>query len=201
MLVLLIGQAEERMMMMGTPRGESDDQLRLRFQVELEFVQCLANPNYLNFLAQREHLKEPSFINYLRYLLYWKEPEYARFLKYPMALTFLDLLQYPQFRKELMNNKCAKFIDDQQILHWQHYIRKRSKLVPGPGGAGSGGTSSSSATNATTTNAAGTATNSEGPMNNRDNNGPPPSSQQLQQPSSTMTQQQTTTTSSTSNTK
>lgn len=27
---------------------EGDDQQRLRFQVELEFVQCLANPNYLN---------------------------------------------------------------------------------------------------------------------------------------------------------
>lgn len=27
---------------------ESEDQTRLRFQVELEFVQCLANPNYLN---------------------------------------------------------------------------------------------------------------------------------------------------------
>lgn len=27
---------------------ESDEQARLRFQVELEFVQCLANPNYLN---------------------------------------------------------------------------------------------------------------------------------------------------------
>lgn len=27
---------------------ETDEQVRLRFQVELEFVQCLANPNYLN---------------------------------------------------------------------------------------------------------------------------------------------------------
>lgn len=122
---------------LGTPRAESEDQLRLRFQVELEFVQCLANPNYLNFLAQREHLKDPNFINYLRYLLYWKEPAYAKFLKYPMALTFLDLLQYSQFRKELMNNKCAKFIDDQQLLHWQHYIRKRCKLVGGAAAAAS----------------------------------------------------------------
>lgn len=27
---------------------ETEDQQRLRFQVELEFVQCLANPNYLH---------------------------------------------------------------------------------------------------------------------------------------------------------
>lgn len=27
---------------------ESEEQQRLRWQIELEFVQCLANPNYLN---------------------------------------------------------------------------------------------------------------------------------------------------------
>lgn len=35
---------------------------RVRFQVELEFVQCLANPNYLNFLAQRNFFKVNSFL-------------------------------------------------------------------------------------------------------------------------------------------
>ena len=30
---------------------------RVRFQVELEFVQCLANPHYLNFLAQKGYFK------------------------------------------------------------------------------------------------------------------------------------------------
>jgi len=112
-------------------RPESEEQAKIRFQIELEFVQCLANPNYLNFLAQRGYLKDPSFVNYLKYLEYWKQPEYAKFLKYPMTLYFLDLLQYPEFRKEIANSKCAKFVEDQQLLHWQHYIRKRSKLVPG----------------------------------------------------------------------
>lgn len=27
---------------------ETEEQQRLRFQIELEFVQCLGNPNYLN---------------------------------------------------------------------------------------------------------------------------------------------------------
>jgi mediator of RNA polymerase II transcription subunit 31 len=138
-------------------RTESEEQLKLRFQVELEFVQCLANPNYLNFLAQREYLKEPSFINYLAYLRYWKEPAYARFLKYPMALTFLDLLQAPTFRAQLANNKCAKFIEDQQLLHWQHYIRKRVKLV----GSGQGGQSAGQRTSSTG-DQGGQATNNEG---------------------------------------
>jgi hypothetical protein len=31
-----------------TAANESEEQQKLRFQVELEFVQCLANPNYLH---------------------------------------------------------------------------------------------------------------------------------------------------------
>ena len=40
----------------------------------------------------------------------------------------LELLQYEHFRKELVNAQCAKFIDEQQILHWQHYSRKQMRL-------------------------------------------------------------------------
>ena len=40
----------------------------------------------------------------------------------------LELLQYEHFRKELVNAQCAKFIDEQQLLHWQHYSRKRTRL-------------------------------------------------------------------------
>ncbi|KAF7990620.1 hypothetical protein HCN44_000425 [Aphidius gifuensis] len=109
--------------------SETEDQQRLRFQVELEFVQCLANPNYLNFLAQRGYFKDSAFINYLKYLVYWKEPEYAKYLKYPMCLYFLDLLQYEHFRREVVNSQCTKFIDDQQILLWQHYTRRRTRLL------------------------------------------------------------------------
>ena len=41
-------------------------------QVEMEFVQSLANPNYLHFLAQRGFMKDPCFVSYLSYLMYWK---------------------------------------------------------------------------------------------------------------------------------
>uniref|UniRef100_A0A2R8M8R4 Mediator of RNA polymerase II transcription subunit 31 n=1 Tax=Callithrix jacchus TaxID=9483 RepID=A0A2R8M8R4_CALJA len=95
---------------------------RHRFQLELEFVQCLA------ILAQRGYFKDKAFVNYLKYLLYWKDPEYAKYLKYPQCLHMLELLQYEHFRKELVNAQCAKFIDEQQILHWQHYSRKRMRL-------------------------------------------------------------------------
>ena len=49
--------------------------------------------------------------------------------RYPMCLYFLDLLQHENFRKEIVNGQCCKFIDDQMILHWQHYTRKRMRLL------------------------------------------------------------------------
>lgn len=56
-----------------------------------------------------------------------------------MALHFLDLLQYEHFRREMTNSNCAKFVEDQQLLHWQHYIRKRTLLLQqNQAGGGSG---------------------------------------------------------------
>ena len=115
----------------------------------LRSLVSLRQPSYpfSDFLAQRGHFKDSSFINYLRYLQYWKEPKYVRFVKFPVCLHFLELLQFPEFRKEIVNGQvssqpfvtrfdvslvsfqCAKFLDDQTILHWQHYTRKRVKLV------------------------------------------------------------------------
>ncbi|XP_039275885.1 mediator of RNA polymerase II transcription subunit 31 isoform X2 [Nilaparvata lugens] len=83
----------------------------------------------LRDLAQRGYFKDANFINYLKYLLYWKDAEYARYLKYPMCLYFLDLLQYEHFRRELVNAHCSKFIDEQQVLLWQHYTRRRTRLL------------------------------------------------------------------------
>jgi mediator of RNA polymerase II transcription subunit 31 len=54
---------------------------RARFELELEFVQALANPFYLHSLAQQSILEQPAFINFLKYLLYWKEKDYARFIQ------------------------------------------------------------------------------------------------------------------------
>lgn len=84
---------------------------------------------FLAVIAQRGYFKDQTFINYLKYLLYWKEPEYARYIKYPMCLYFLDLLQYEHFRREIINSQCVKFIDDQAVLLWQHYTRRRMKLL------------------------------------------------------------------------
>nr|Q8MPD6.1 RecName: Full=Mediator of RNA polymerase II transcription subunit 31; AltName: Full=Mediator complex subunit 31 [Taenia solium]CAD21541.1 hypothetical protein [Taenia solium] len=117
----------------------------VRFQIELEFVQSLGNPDYLTFLAQQGCFDKPEFINYLSYLQYWKSPSYSRFITYPFCLHMLDLLQSPDFRREVAHESVTRFIDDQMLLHWKNYLRKRAEMVnkhvqsldamatPGPG--------------------------------------------------------------------
>ncbi|KAM3728486.1 Mediator of RNA polymerase II transcription subunit [Dirofilaria immitis] len=107
---------------------ETSEEQKKRFEIECEFVQALANPHYLNFLAQRGYFKETYFINYLKYLLYWKRPEYARALKYPQCLHFLEAVQSPSFREAITCTANAKFIEEQQLLQWQYYTRKRQRL-------------------------------------------------------------------------
>ncbi|RHZ59517.1 hypothetical protein Glove_363g4 [Diversispora epigaea] len=89
-----------------------------RFQLELEFVSCLANPWYLNNLAQNGYFEDPTFMNYIKYLNYWQRPEYSKFIVYPHALYFLDLLQNPSFRENLKNFENTRQISHKQYYHW-----------------------------------------------------------------------------------
>jgi hypothetical protein len=65
-----------------TPISDPKAANRAKFELELEFVQALANPFYLHSLAQQNVLEQPAFINFLEYLLYFKEKDYARFIQY-----------------------------------------------------------------------------------------------------------------------
>ncbi|KAF8610051.1 SOH1-domain-containing protein [Ceratobasidium sp. AG-I] len=92
---------------------------RARFELELEFVQALANPFYLENLASEGLLNDPAFINYLKYLQYWKGREYAKFIVYPHCLHYLDLLQHEQFRNELKNPVTRMRLEHYQFEHWR----------------------------------------------------------------------------------
>lgn len=92
-----------------------------RFTLELEFVLCLSNPQYLQYLASfHPHLLNKTvasrnvveeadsdadrFARYLKYLYtYWRTPRYVQYLTHPGAtLRNLELLQQEQFRKDLI---------------------------------------------------------------------------------------------------
>ena len=101
------------------------DQLRLvsaadpalRFRLELEFVELLANPAYLAHLADQRFLDHPSFVAYVDYLQYWRTPEYIVFITYPHALLFLELLQHGAFRRRLADVSFSRFLADSQFWH------------------------------------------------------------------------------------
>jgi mediator of RNA polymerase II transcription subunit 31 len=95
-----------------------------RFELELEFIQCLASPAYLHHLATTGILQETAFLDFLRYLQYWKLPEYVKYISFPHCLYFLDLLlESPTFRRELGNVAFRNFVHEQQFYSWQHRAR------------------------------------------------------------------------------
>ncbi|KAI9189732.1 suppressor of hpr1 [Blastocladiella emersonii ATCC 22665] len=100
---------------------ETPEEARVRCETELEFVQCLANPDYLHFLAKSGYFARPEFVNYLQYLQYWKRPEYAKLILYPQCLYFLDQLQDAGFRNALYQKEAIDFIRHRQLSHWYTY--------------------------------------------------------------------------------
>lgn len=75
-----------------------------RFEIELEFVQSLANPMYLNHLAAQKFFQQPAFVEYLKYLQYWSKPPYLKYLTYPgPTLKNLELLQQERFRQDIIS--------------------------------------------------------------------------------------------------
>ncbi|KAI8359305.1 SOH1-domain-containing protein [Mortierella sp. GBAus27b] len=99
-----------------------------RFQIELEFVQCLSNPWYLHHLAQQQYFNQDSFVRYIEYLQYFRKPEYAKYIIYPHCLHFLTLLQHKSFRDQLTKQDTATFVHERQYYHWQ-YLRNQDKVV------------------------------------------------------------------------
>lgn len=84
-----------------TEERSSNNELPTRFEVELEFVQSLANIQYVTYLLTQDTIKnkqgtqiwkDPKFKNYLKYLEYWCEPPYSQCIVYPNALFVLKLI-------------------------------------------------------------------------------------------------------------
>lgn len=100
--------------------SEQPEELPTRWEVELEFVQSLANIQYVNWLAQNEYLADRAFINYLKYLNYWKQPQYAKYVVYPDCLHVLTLLQNEEFRKSIVNPELINTLMNDMVKRWQN---------------------------------------------------------------------------------
>ncbi|PNW75290.1 hypothetical protein CHLRE_12g520850v5 [Chlamydomonas reinhardtii] len=115
-----------------------------RFALELEFLQCLANPLYINWLATKQYFDNPAFLNYLKYLQYWKQPAYAVHITYPHCLFFLDLVQDADFRNAIKDFSYAEHIRQAQDSFFRNFHSNRvaeaeGKATAAPAADGDGG--------------------------------------------------------------
>lgn len=100
------------------------EELPTRWEIELEFVQSLANTQYVVYLAQQGYFNDKSFLNYLNYLNYWKDPKFSKFLVYPNCLHILTLLQNDQFRLELFNQNFTNVLYNDMVESWKEPLFK-----------------------------------------------------------------------------
>ncbi|GAA5974447.1 hypothetical protein JCM11641_003220 [Rhodosporidiobolus odoratus] len=123
------------------PTPQQRERNRVRFETELEFVSCLANPWYLQSLAQQNLLTSEPFLNYLNYLLYFTSPRYSRFLTYPQSLHYLRLLTAPgekgeAFRRMLKEDGVGvQVLAGKMVGHWAGW-REREGGVGASAGEG-----------------------------------------------------------------
>ncbi|GMG21467.1 unnamed protein product [Ambrosiozyma monospora] len=97
----------------------SAEDLPTRWEIELEFVQSLANMQYLTYLAQTGHLENPQFLNYIDYLQYWHDPKYSKNLIYPNCLHILTLLKSPHFRSSISKQELSSLIYQDMVDRWK----------------------------------------------------------------------------------
>lgn len=92
----------------------------MRFQMELEFVQLLANPAYLQYLAQNDYFTKPSFKTYLKYLQYWHTQPYSSYILYPYCLETLDMLQSSRWLEALADTRVINWLHREEFHSWKN---------------------------------------------------------------------------------
>jgi SOH1 len=93
---------------------------RSRFIQDLEFVQMIANMDYLIWLAKKGFLTNHLFINYLQHLRYLEDPNYAHFLLFPQSLAVLQMLLDVNVRESLIDDpeRAKSILVEQFYCDW-----------------------------------------------------------------------------------
>ncbi|QLL34990.1 hypothetical protein HG536_0H03660 [Torulaspora globosa] len=105
--------------------------LPTRFEVELEFVQSLANIPYLTYLLsqQQQTWKDPKFKNYLKYLEYWTRPPYVQCIVYPNCLFMLKLLNGFMDKATINDDGLLEGLDDLPKIIQLHGAQWMNEMV------------------------------------------------------------------------
>ena len=108
---------------------EEREKERIRFDVELEFIQALGNPDYLHYLAVRGYFEDKEVIDYIKYLYnYWSSDGYSKFIVYPYCLTMVKLIieNKDNFIQDLKIPSCIENLHYQQFCFWKN---RKARLV------------------------------------------------------------------------
>lgn len=100
-----------------------------RFFQEAEFVQCLANIDYVVYLSKNGYFENLEFLNFLTYLQYFQLPEYAIHLTYNKGVEVLSLLLNEKVR-ELLKNDPIVFRRILMEQLWSSWARKTEMYFP-----------------------------------------------------------------------
>ncbi|ESZ94807.1 hypothetical protein SBOR_4826 [Sclerotinia borealis F-4128] len=99
-----------------------------RFEIELEFINSISSPSYLNHLASLSSgtlLSSPPFIAYLNYLQYFTQPPYLKFLTYPgPSLKHLELLQNENFRRDCLSMEVMGMLANEDYAAVERWSRE-----------------------------------------------------------------------------
>lgn len=103
----------------------------LRFSMELEFIELLSNPYYIQYISQHrnKYLYNQSFITYIQYLQYWHTKPYCHYISHIYSLYALHILQYEHVRDILVNNtdNIIDLLQSQGYWHWFSFKYNRYK--------------------------------------------------------------------------
>ncbi|POW12442.1 hypothetical protein PSTT_04506 [Puccinia striiformis] len=117
-----------------TPSGDLQKEKKanqVRFEEDLEFVQSLANPHFVQELTLNGALRSETMISYLQYLKYFHDPDYARFVRYPNSLKILDLLNCSeQSRTMIETDQHAQLLTNKLIQNWISLSGRLNKIGP-----------------------------------------------------------------------
>ena len=94
------------------------------FEAELEFVQALANPEYLHHLAQNGVPRVPAVL---------ARAAPCKYLQFPHCLRMLELLDNEAFRTALKRADFKDMVLTQQHGHWkQRALAEPEPAEPAP---------------------------------------------------------------------
>jgi hypothetical protein len=105
-----------------------NEKLVSRVEEDLEFLQMLSSPDYVEFLIDNKFFEDENFVYYLKHLDYIRNSKLIRLVKYPVSLKMLENLQDPRFVSYWIENKSlfTNFVNGQLFGHYIHLTEQKS---------------------------------------------------------------------------